>query len=135
MVKLENLAQAKREISAVGSHQIAVDLMAPKAVNRALKIAGLRPVAANIIKQQMLSIGGEVATAHGALDQSIDFTDLLIFGTLKQLTLLIEKLKLQQFGLPEISEEIANALNNYDRTLAPLSLGKATLGVGRRTYI
>jgi len=135
IIEINKLSSAEKEIFSIGSDRVGVDLMAPKAVSRILKLDDLRPAAANIIKQEMLSLGGEAATAYGAINHSVKKTDVLIFGTLKQLFCLSEKLKMHQFGLPKIASQIERALENYDNNPCALQIGKRTLAFGRRTYI
>ncbi|MBN3032473.1 MAG: dihydropteroate synthase [Candidatus Saganbacteria bacterium] len=135
VVELDALPAAERELSALGCDRAGVRLMAPKSVFRAVRAKALRPAAANILKQEMLSFGGEAATAYGSIDHSVAATDVLICGTLKQFRLLTEKLKQHQFGLPALAAEIAAALAAYDRAPAPLKVGPLTLDFGLRTYI
>lgn len=135
VVEIKNLCEARERLGGIGSDKVGIDLMAPKAVNRAVKLKGIRPVAANIIKQGMLSLGGEAATAYGSVNHSVDSTDLLIFGTLKQLRLLVDKLKIHQFGLPQIADQINLILKNYDGIPKSIKTGNKTLDFGHRTYI
>ncbi|KPJ64595.1 dihydropteroate synthase [candidate division WOR-1 bacterium DG_54_3] len=135
IIEIKNLSGAEKELLSIGSHEVGVQIMAPKAVNRVLKIKGLRPTLANIIKQEMLSFGGEAATAHGSVNQSVDSTDLLVFGTLKQFQLLVGKLKLHPFGLPEMAVQIDRILGNYESIPGPIKIGHKTLDFGYRTYI
>jgi dihydropteroate synthase len=135
VIEISDLALAEKEILSLGCDRAGVKLMASKAVSRVIKLKGIRPVAANIIKQEMLSFGGEAATAYGSIDHSVKETDLLIFGTLKQLGLLTKKLKMHQFGLPKLSTEIETCLKNYAQEPAPIKVGPKTLAFGRRSYI
>lgn len=123
------------EMRSLGCDKAGIKIMAPKSVFRAVKIRDLRPVAANIIKQEMLSFGGEAATAWGSVDQSVKKTDVLIFGTLKQVKLLTQKLKMHQFGLPDVSKAIDSALRNYDSVPRSIKIGPRTLDLGLRTFI
>jgi dihydropteroate synthase len=126
---------AAKEMRALGCDETGIKLMAPKAVLRVIKLRGLRPAAANIIKQEMLSFGGDAATAYGTVNFSVKATDLLIFGTIKQFRLLIEKLKMHQFGLPEVSRAIDSTLRNYASTPRPMRIGPRTLDLGLRTHV
>ena len=67
--------------------------------------------AANLLKQEMLSKGGEAALTHGAADWSVERTDALLMGTLKQYRLLLAKLKLQPFGLARLGQELSALLD------------------------
>lgn len=135
VTEIKTLEEARKELEAIGVDTSGVRIMAPKAVHRALKLKGVKPIPANIIKQEMLSRGGEVAVAYGALDQSISKTDLLIFGTERQILELSEKLKQHQFGLPEIAKEIKNTLNCFESSPKPIRVGKLKMDFGKRTYI
>jgi len=135
VIEIADLDQARLELLAIGSDPAGVTLMAPKAVSRVLKLKNLKPPAANIIKQEMLSIGGEAATAYGSINHSVEVTDLLIIGTLKQLGLLVNKLKTHPFGLPQIGQQIEASLNNYDSTPVPIKFGDQTWDFGRKTYV
>ena len=135
IVEIKDRPAAGREFLAIGCDPAGIKLMAPKAVSRALKVTGLAPAAANILKQEMLSFGGEAGTAYGAIVHSVAATDVLICGTLKQFGLLTAKLKMHQFGLPQLSADLEACLQNYDRPPAPLKIGPLTLDFGLRTYI
>ncbi|PIS30616.1 dihydropteroate synthase [Candidatus Saganbacteria bacterium CG08_land_8_20_14_0_20_45_16] len=135
VIDMSDTSEAKAALKKIGSDNAGIELMAPKAVFRTVKLSRVKPIAANILKQEMLSLGGEVATTYGAINQSVAETDVLILGTLKQYGLLIEKLKLHQFGLPQISQTLDQLLSNYDQSVFKLAFGKRTLGLGSRTII
>jgi len=135
VIEINDLSLAREEMNLIGADRIGINLMAPKAVSRALKLKSIRPTVANIIKQEMLALGGEAATAVGAINHSVKETDVLIFGTLKQLSLLVKKLKNHYFKLPQIGIEIERVLKNYHTDPAPLEIGPRTLHFGRRTYV
>jgi dihydropteroate synthase len=135
VTEIKDIYEAKRELYSIGSDKLGIELMAPKAVAKAVKLKGIKPIAANIIKQEMLSFGGEAATAYGSINNSISSTDLLIFGTLKQIRLLVEKLKLHQFGLPQTAEEIESIVRNCEANPPPIKIKGKTLDFGRRTCI
>jgi dihydropteroate synthase len=135
IIEINDRSAAVRELRAIDCDQAGIKLMAPKAVSRAVKVTGLTPTAANILKQEMLSFGGEAGTAYGSIVHLVKTTDVLICGTLRQFGLLTAKLKMHQFGLPAISVEIEECLKNSDRAPAPLKIGPLTLDFGLRAYI
>lgn len=135
-VVLSNQEEAREEISRVGSDSAGCRLMAPKAVHRVLKVTGLEPKQANIIKQEMLSRGGEAAVARGTVDGSVEKTDLLLMGTLKQFDGLIAKLKMQPFGLARLAGKIKAVLENLEgRRPYTLDCRGKTLIIGKRTLV
>ncbi|MDK2823024.1 MAG: dihydropteroate synthase [Clostridia bacterium] len=68
--------------------------------------------AANILKQEMLSLGGEVAIHKYAINCKEEFGDVLILGTLKHYKLLQKKLAAQHWKLKELGQEIKIVINN-----------------------
>ena len=130
-----NLNDAQNEIAKIGSDPVGVKIMSPKAVHRTIKIEKIDSWAANIMKQNMLSAGGDVAISRNAL-LGKQKTDALIMGTIKQYESLINKLKMQPFGLKNIADEIEERLTVFERKkYQKLKIGKYSLGIGKRTYI
>ncbi|MFA6431348.1 MAG: dihydropteroate synthase [Candidatus Margulisiibacteriota bacterium] len=135
IIEFNDINVAKKEMFALGCCPDGIKIMAPKAISFAIKVYGITPTAANIIKQEMLSYGGEAATAYGAINHSVKITDVLIIGSLKQFELLIDKLQKHQFGLPKVGEEIQNALKNYTEPKKAIKIGEKVFHLGKRTYI
>ncbi len=67
---------------------------------------GLKAAAANILKQEMLAIGADVAVARGVVNCSTKTTNVLMMGTRKHFKQLARRLKSQPFGLPTLGVEI-----------------------------
>jgi len=84
--------------------------MAPKMLTHCVHLTRLQCRQANILKQEMLALGGDAAVARGSVACSIDSTDVILIGTQKQLTLLCRKLALQPFGLPALAGVITSVL-------------------------
>ncbi|MFA4906025.1 MAG: dihydropteroate synthase [Candidatus Margulisiibacteriota bacterium] len=135
LLDIQNLPSAEKALLGLGADPAGVLIMGPKSVFRVIKLKNVSPIAANILKQEILSYGGESANAYGAINHSVEKTDVLICATLAQLEKLVEKLKQHQFGLPDVGKEIASALANYDSPPPPLKLGKCDFRFGERTYI
>lgn len=135
-IEIKNRAQAFAEIAAVGADDPGCRLMAPKAVHRVLKVSGLTPVQANILKQEMLAKGGEAAVARGVMDGCVPATDVLLMGTLKQYEALLAKLKMQPFGLERLGEKIQEVLQNLEgRPIRRLACRDRELTIGERTLV
>lgn len=134
-VFIRDYNEAKQFINAVGADDRALAYMAPKAVFRCIKLKNISCITANIIKQEMLSKGGEAVVKREALFAQGD-TDVLLMGTIKHYLLLIKKLKLQPFGLKKLAEEIQTILDNLEpkTTIIPLAQGKK-LEIGRKTLL
>lgn len=96
----------------IGVDPAGVRLMLSKQFHHNLRLDGLTPAQANIIKQESLSLGGEAAVARGAAACEVPSTGCILSGTLKQLRRLTRKLRLQPYGLAEVAGELASALEN-----------------------
>ncbi|MBU0573931.1 MAG: dihydropteroate synthase [Candidatus Margulisbacteria bacterium] len=119
----------------LGAHTSGISIMKEKALFKVLKIKGISSPAANILKQEVLSLGGEAATAHGVINCSVERSDILVFATLKQLSGLIEKLKQHPFGLKELANNLQLSIFNYQLIPAPLKIGNREFGFGEKTFI
>jgi hypothetical protein len=98
LLKIDNLNQAQAELNKIKVHPVGVQIMALKAVYRIVKFEAVDPKTANIIKQEMLSRGGDVAVA-GTIGKFEEMnTDIIIMGTLAQYIRLVRKLKKQSCG-------------------------------------
>ena len=89
-----------------------ISIIKDKATLYYLYIDELKSPAANILKQDLLSIGGELCVSRDTVTCSKPFTDALIIVNKKQLKLIIEKCKLQPFGLKQLSLELKNFLHD-----------------------
>ncbi len=111
-----------------------IRLMNNKALFRVVRVSGLDARAANILKQEMLSRGGEVATSRDVYQLRGSDADCVIMGTLNQFERLLPKLKQQPFGLRSLAASVEAALKNYDaplpRTPVGLDLSAAPLLMG-----
>ncbi|MCX8033157.1 MAG: dihydropteroate synthase [Thermoleophilia bacterium] len=99
-----------------------INIMEKKSVFRAVRVRDLELRAANILKQEMLARGGEAAISREVFEWRGEKADCIITGTLAQFERLIEKLKLQPFGLRALASSIQAALDNYDKAVPESSL-------------
>ncbi len=88
--------------------------MASKMRHYCFKLEGVPAAAALILKQEMLSIGGEAAIPAGALDHSIERGEVILMGTVRHYNLLAEKIKPQPFGLKELAGDLNVILENVE---------------------
>ena len=113
-----------------------IKIMVPKATTHLVRINSVSSIAANILKQEMLSLGGDVAVARDVLTGKARKTDSLLMGNLSQFMRLDGKLNKQPFGLSGLAGELACALTNYKKSDFRVSLGKYKLDLRKgRTYI
>jgi dihydropteroate synthase len=136
VVEIANRAEARRALKEIGCDSGGVVWMTPKAVHRLLRVEYLSTRAAIILKQEMLSKGGEAAINREAGDFSVDVTDVLLMGTLRQYDQLCQKLKMQPFGLARLAQSIKDVLDNLElRDSRQLRCRDLSLTIGERTLI
>ncbi len=126
---------ACRELITIGADPRGVQRMSSKMQQLNLKLEKVSAPAANILKQQMLSLGGDAAVARGVINFSQTSSDLSLMGSIKQLSLLPAKLTSQPFGLKQIGREIKGVLAEIDHPDFCLELRSRTLSLGERTHI
>jgi len=112
-----------------------IDIMLPKAVTYLLRLNSVSNITANILKQEMLSLGGDVAVARGVLTGKIKKTDCLLMGNLSQFNRLNAKLNKQPLGLNKLAKDLDFTLNNYQSNKFMLDLGRFKLNLGKKTHI
>ena len=112
-----------------------IKIMVPKGMAFLVKMNALSNISANILKQEMLSLGADAAIAKDALTGKVKKTDCLLMGNLAQLLRLNEKLKKQPFGLNRLAQELSLALANYQNDKFTIKLGIYSLTFSRRPYI
>lgn len=71
--------------------------------------------AGNILKQDMLSIGGDVVVHKYFINGREERGDIVILGTAKQIRQLRIKMRTQHWGLKELSEEVKIVMDNLNR--------------------
>jgi len=135
VLQIKNMKEVQKALKDLHVSIKGVEIMAPKAIHRLVRIYDLDPRAANIVKQEMLSKGGEAATPWELYKMDTRSVDSILMGTLRQYDDLCGKLSLQPFGLPALAEEIKEALFNYDEKVHLLQAGHFNLDLSSRTHI
>jgi len=106
VIDIKTLKDAKSAIQKIGSDPQSIHIMAPKAILKIIKFENVLLQDAIIIKQDMLSIGGEVAVPKYTFELLKEKGDILIIGTLHQLNTLVEKLNRHYTRLKNIAKEL-----------------------------
>lgn len=110
IIEIDDLKTAQREIEKIGSDHDSITIMAPKAVFRVIKLCDVVLQDAIIVKQDMLSLGGEVAVPKDTFRLHKKRGDILIMGTLQQLRALVEKLNRHYSRLQTVAKEISHCI-------------------------
>ncbi|MCR4403371.1 MAG: dihydropteroate synthase [Firmicutes bacterium] len=139
LILVNDEGDLEREMRDIGVAPEGVSIMVPKGVFRVIRLERVPLRAAILIKEEMLSKGGEAAVSDGVASLSTDSTDVLLMGTARTLRRAAEGLLRQPFGLRDIAREIIEVLDTCEppvaRTRRTLKLREHTLALGERTYI
>ncbi|MDY6796912.1 MAG: dihydropteroate synthase [Actinomycetota bacterium] len=136
LLSVSGLDDALSHIDDLGSSDEGRKIMAPKMVHVAVHIDNLDVRAAQILKQNMLSIGGEVSLPREVFDYEPKKVSAVLSGTLKHYRALTGKLKMQPFGLKALAaelQEVIDTVKSGDGRV--LSLGGRDYDLDERTLI
>jgi dihydropteroate synthase len=119
----------------IGVDSGGIEIMSPKAEICLVRVNRVGIFAANILKQEALSLGADTAVSKDTLTGKVKYTDCLIMGNLAQYNFLCQKLKRQPYGLRLVACEIERALAYYQRGGFILKLGRVALNLNTHTHI
>ncbi|MDD2780301.1 dihydropteroate synthase [Sulfuricurvum sp.] len=104
--KLSNTIDLHRELKQLGVDGGGVSILEDKGLVHLIRIRDLHVGAANILKQDALSIGADLAVPRGTVTATTPRVDTLLIATERQLQELVKKEKAQPFGLKQLSLEL-----------------------------
>jgi len=135
VLKIQNSDEAIKILKKIGVDSYGIDAMAPKTQHLNILLSAKSCKIANILKQEMLSLGADAAVARGSVSCAVEKTDILLMGTFKQISALAKKIERQPFGLNLIAQDILNLLGNYVRSTFVLQTSRREIALGGRTLI
>jgi dihydropteroate synthase len=135
IIKIKNLEEAAVIFKNIGVDPYGIDAMASKTINVNILIENQPCKIANIIKQEMLSVGGDAAVARGSVSCSVPVSDILIIGTIKQILALAKKIEKQPFGLSLIARDMSEILANISQNEYIWKTSRRKLTLGNKTLI
>lgn len=135
ILSVNNIEEAKRQMHLIGTDEYGIRVMALKSELRLIKIAGLSNIAANILKQELLSLGADAAISRGSLTGASKKTDCLVMANRLQLNRLNEKFKMQPFKLGELADQINTVLDNYERDKFLIKTAHFSLDLSQRVHL
>ena len=106
VTKLSNNSDAKKLLSQIGVDGGGVSILSSKMQHHIVSIKGLPVGGANILKQDALSIGADLAVPRGTVIAQTKEVDCLLIATQRQLQTLAKKELAQPFLLREVAQEL-----------------------------
>ncbi len=138
LLRVLNQSDAREILKRLGVDAAGVKIMSPKMQHAVLHVGGIQARAAHIVKQVMLSKGGECATPREIFFKSEEPVDVVMMGTVKQLRAAVKSLASQPFGLARLAEELRQFLSREypeEHTVREVNLGSHKIKFGSRTLI
>ncbi|GHT58297.1 dihydropteroate synthase [Endomicrobiia bacterium] len=108
---INNFNDALKLIKNVGCSSFACTLLAKKSLLNAVVVEGIDNRAANILKQEAISVGADAAINENISRFKQGVSDLVLFANLSQVERLIVKFRLQPFGLKEVALKLEEIIN------------------------
>ena len=135
LVFFENEEEIEEKLLSLGAEPPGVKIMVPKGSFYTIFVEGLSLKAALILKQEMLSKGGECALPRSVAALQDEKANALLCGTLRQFTRLAQRLRGQYFGLPELAWQLDQAIADNRPRPRTLKFKSKTFNLGERTLI
>jgi dihydropteroate synthase len=117
LIKISKPKNIKEYLKNLGVDSGGVEIINKKTSLHFFEIKNLKTPAVNILKQDALSIGAELAVPSGAILCKKQSYDCLLIATTKQLEILSKKELAQPFGLKDLANEIKKFLQSKKHPL------------------
>ena len=136
-IKFRDSKELAESLNAIGADLRSLPFFENRREVRALYLPSVDIRAANVIKQEMLSRGGDAAVHAHAIDCRVKESDVIVFGTVKQISFLADKLDIMSWwGFPEIVNALRLALDSFSRKTSKVSLPSGSdLMFGAKTLL
>ena len=109
--KLSNDISTKKLLKELGVDGGGLKILASKIKHHIIYISDLHVGAANILKQDALSVGADLAVPRGTVIATTSKVDCILIATQRQLQSLSKKELVQPFGLKEVSKKLEEFLH------------------------
>ena len=112
-VRISGIDDMRKVCAKIGTDSGALAYLIPKSGMIHIYAEKVDYRAANFLKQEMLSRGGDVVVAKHVIDGKVDYSDILLMSTEKQLLSLTEKMKAMNiWGISELREKLSTIMRN-----------------------
>ena len=123
VLNLKNKRGIEEELEKIGVSREGKRILSQKANLYLIKLEGIPSQAANLLKQEMLSVSADAAIKKEVASFAVPKSDVLLMGTEAHYNKVIPKLRRQPFSLSHLSGELEQILKNINRDRFILSLG------------
>lgn len=135
VLSLKNKRGIEKELEKIGVSREGKRILSQKANLYLIKLEGIPSQAANLLKQEMLSVSADAAIKKEVASFAVAKSDVLLIGTEAHYNKVIPKLRRQPFSLSHLSTELEQILKNIKREKFILSLGDKQLDLAKKVVI
>jgi len=125
----------RRSLAAAGVDPYGVEAIGAKADPVVVRVDGVSAAAANIVKQQLLSLGADAAVHRDVITGAPERSTVFIVADRARLARLPERFARQPFGLAELAGAIVELVATADEPPAALSLPNGSLDLSNGPVI
>jgi dihydropteroate synthase len=126
-----SVREARDRLAGVKADMDGIEVMAPKMRHYCAKLEGVPAPVAVVIKERMLSLGGEAALSGAVYTGGSGPTDMVLMGTAAQLGALAKKLRGEKSGLGELAADLMLFLDRVERRVFTVPTPRGSLVLGR----
>lgn len=113
--KIKDRGKAEKYIESIGADDMVIDELSEKMTFSVILLENVPSHVANILKQVALTRGTDAAVHRNAITNEVEYSNVLLPGTTRELKLIAEKLKEQPFGLDRVGGRIKEIINYHHR--------------------
>ena len=131
---IPTIHDATQQVRGTSGGHAGVGSMEERAHPLRLRVEGISPLVANVLKQEMRSAGGDMATDERGVESSVEEIDVILMGSHTQVGKLIVKLS-DHPQLLLLSRSLQETLDHLGRSDFTIRCRKQTFRLSERTHI
>jgi dihydropteroate synthase len=108
---VNNFNDALKLVKGTGCSPLVCEYLAKKGIIESVIIEKIDNRAANILKQEAISVGADVSLNEDVSRFKKGISNIVLFATISQLSRLSDKIRLQPFGLKQLSQNFKKIIN------------------------
>lgn len=112
-IRISRKEQAEKLVQRIGVEKEAVPILTPKTTHKNIVLKSVKTSWANIIKQEMLSCGGDAAVSNKTYNCSVPFTDIILMGNNSCYQRFINRMKMQPECFAPLVKEIEDVVSDH----------------------
>jgi dihydropteroate synthase len=134
--RIEESFSLNDSIKSIGADPVSFDIFFNKKEIVPIRVKNIKSPAANILKQELIGLGGDAVVHKKVITCAIDRSDVLLLGTLRMYSKLSEKLKYMNYWeLGNVKREIEEIIRNFNAELPVWKIRNNILDFNKRVYI